>query len=100
MPPRYSIRRAPEPYPGDRPGCGAKTDRLGSRDVAVRLQEAVVFGEGVSLPMRIRFADLPPDRRPQSESAKFSAAWRSDCEDGELLAEGIRSWREQRRKLL
>jgi hypothetical protein len=65
----------------------------------MRPQEAVVFGEGVALPMRIRFADLPPDRRPQSESAKFSAAWRSDCEGGELLDEGIRSWREQRRKL-
>jgi uncharacterized protein len=49
--------------------------------------------------MRIRFNDLPRDRRPRSESAKFSEAWQSDCGDVELLEEGIRCWREQRRKL-
>jgi DNA helicase HerA-like ATPase len=67
---------------------------------SMRTQEAIAFGEGVPLPMRIRFSELPRDRRPRSDSAKFSEAWRSDCGDAELLDEGIRCWREQRRKLL
>jgi hypothetical protein len=67
---------------------------------SMRTQEAIAFGEGVPLPMRIRFNDLPPDRRPRSDSAKFSEAWQSDCDDAELLDEGIRCWREQRRKFL
>ena len=66
---------------------------------SMRTQEAIAFGEGVPLSMRIRFDDLPPDRRPRSESAKFSRAWRRHSGDAELLDEGIRCWREQRRKL-
>jgi len=65
----------------------------------MRTQEAIAFGEGVALPVRIRFDDLPQDRRPRSESAKFSRAWRSESGGNELLDEGIRCWREQRRKL-
>jgi hypothetical protein len=66
---------------------------------SLRTQEAIAFGEGVPLPMRIRLNDLPRDHRPHSDSAKFSEAWQSDCGDAELLEEGIRCWREQRRKL-
>jgi len=65
----------------------------------LRTQEAIAFGEGVPLPMRIRLDDLPPDRRPRNESAKFSRTWQNDSGDDELLDEGIRRWREQRRKL-
>jgi DNA helicase HerA-like ATPase len=65
---------------------------------SMRTQEAIAFGEGVSLPMRIRFGDLPPDRRPRSDSAKFSKAWQDDWADAEFLEEGIRCWREQSRK--
>jgi hypothetical protein len=35
---------------------------------SMRTQEAIAFGEGVALPMHIRFDDLPPDRRPRSEA--------------------------------
>ncbi|MBV9375823.1 MAG: ATP-binding protein [Alphaproteobacteria bacterium] len=66
----------------------------------LRTQEAIAFGEGVPLPVRIRFDDLPPERRPRSESAKFSRSWQNDSGNDELLDEGIRCWREQRRKLI
>jgi DNA helicase HerA-like ATPase len=33
-------------------------------------QQAIVSGEGVRVPMRIRFADLPPQRRPHSEGCR------------------------------
>lgn len=65
---------------------------------SMRTQEAIVFGEGVPLPMRIRFDDLPPEGRPRSDSAGFSSAWQDDTTDAEFLNEGIRCWREQTRK--
>jgi hypothetical protein len=64
---------------------------------SMRTQEAIAFGEGVQLPMHIRFDDLPPDRRPRSESADFSKAWRADVAGLDFLKEGIRRWREQSR---
>lgn len=60
-------------------------------------QEAIVCGEGVLLPMRIRFDDLPPDRRPRSGSALFSKAWQRDTVDLNFLNDKIRGWRQQRR---
>ena len=65
---------------------------------SMRTQEAIVFGEGVPLPMHIRFDDLAQERRPRSDSAKFSKAWQDDSVDAEVLNEAIRRWRQQRRK--
>ena len=62
-------------------------------------QEAIISGEGVSLPMRIRFDDQPPERRPQSDSADFSEAWQADSVDAKFLDEGIDRWRHQTRSL-
>ena len=64
---------------------------------SMRTQEAIAFGEGVPLPMHIRFDDLPPDRRPRSQSADFSKAWRADTAGLDFLKEAIRRWREQSR---
>src|SRR5207237_9031001 len=52
---------------------------------SMRTQEAIVFGEGVRLPMHIRFDDLPPDRRQRSDSAQFSMAWQAESHAAELL---------------
>lgn len=64
---------------------------------SLRTQEAIAFGEGVRLPMHIRFDDLPPERQPRSESAEFSKAWQAELADAEFLNEGIRQWRQQSR---
>jgi DNA helicase HerA-like ATPase len=37
--------------------------------------EAIAIGEGVAVPMRLRFADLPAGERPRSRSAAFSENW-------------------------
>lgn len=58
-------------------------------------QEAIVFGEGVRLPMRVRFNDLLPEERPRSESAHFSEAWQSDTADVAFRDDSIRRWRNQ-----
>lgn len=58
-------------------------------------QQAIVSGEGVRIPMRIRFADVPEDRRPRSESAKFSQKWQNDDADQWFIEDGIERWRAQ-----
>lgn len=65
---------------------------------SMRPQEAIVVGEGVPLPMRIRFDDLPPEQRPHSGSAEFSKAWQADAAGPEFLDEGVRRWRMHMRK--
>jgi len=37
--------------------------------------EAVAIGEGVPVPMRLRFDTLPEDEQPRSNSARFSESW-------------------------
>jgi DNA helicase HerA-like ATPase len=39
--------------------------------------EAIAIGEGVPVPMRLRFADLPKGERPRSSSAHFSERWQT-----------------------
>jgi uncharacterized protein len=63
----------------------------------MRTQEAIVSGRAVSMPMRIRFDELPPERRPRSESPRFSQAWRNNVTGAEFLEEGLRRWRLQTR---
>src|SRR2546430_10260109 len=49
-----------------------------------------IAGEGVSLPIRVRFDDLPAPHRPRSEGAAFSRAWgagRSEEHTSELQSQ-------------
>lgn len=55
--------------------------------------EAVVVGQGVSLPMRIRFNTLPEDQRPHSSTAVFTDAWRHGAEDLNFVREIVQRWR-------
>jgi DNA helicase HerA-like ATPase len=64
---------------------------------SLRTQEAIAFGEGVPLPIHVRFDDLPPERRPRSDSAKFSKAWQVNTAGLDFVKEGIRRWRQQSR---
>ena len=67
---------------------------------SLRTQEAIVMGEGVSVPMHVRFDELPAAYRPHSASAAFSDAWRRpDTDHAVLLAETIKRWRFQGRVL-
>ena len=58
-------------------------------------QQAIVSGEAVTVPVRIRFNDLPEERRPHSESAAFAKRWQSDDVDRRFIERGIRRWRSQ-----
>ncbi len=62
---------------------------------SLRNAEAVVVGEGVPVPGRICFDDLPDDQRPLSATASFSGAWNNDVESGEFLTKIVARWRLQ-----
>jgi DNA helicase HerA-like ATPase len=66
---------------------------------ALRTREAIVVGEGVPVPMRLRFEELAAAFRPHSDSAVFSASWRrpDEASAGSMVAETIRRWRVQGR---
>ena len=56
-------------------------------------RETIVFGEGVSLPSRIRLAELPPDAVPHGKSARFVDAWSQDISDDGLIDQIVSRWR-------
>jgi hypothetical protein len=56
-------------------------------------QEAVVVGEGVVHPMRIRFRDLEMEQRPKLSPTYFPGAWDEDTKDQTYLAKVVKRWR-------
>jgi DNA helicase HerA-like ATPase len=62
---------------------------------ALRSQEAVVVGEGVSLPTRIRFNDLSHAERPRSETARVSQTWQEDRLGKDFVTQAVERWRRQ-----
>ena len=57
--------------------------------------EAIAFGEGVSLPTRIKFDILPAGARPQSSTASFTRSWADDVPDDGFLQDIVQRWRAQ-----
>lgn len=64
---------------------------------ALRQQEAIVVGEGVTHPMRLRFNNLPADARPRGESSNFPRAWQNDITGNRFLDGVVDRWRRQAR---
>ncbi|MCS6778847.1 MAG: ATP-binding protein [Geminicoccaceae bacterium] len=64
---------------------------------ALATGEAIVLGEGVTLPMRVQLDPLPPGAQPASHTPAFSQAWREDRAGLDLVRDTVRRWREQRR---
>jgi len=60
---------------------------------ALRNGEAIVVGEGVSMPMRICFTPLPDHHRPRSSTASFTTAWSRDVDDRSEVEQTIDRWR-------
>ena len=57
------------------------------------LRETIVFGEGVTLPSRIRLFHLPSEALPRGNSAKFAEAWSNDLGDDGMIEEIVARWR-------
>jgi DNA helicase HerA-like ATPase len=62
---------------------------------ALRNQEAIISGEGVTLPMRVTLSDLPSGIRPRSETVNFSEFWARDTWTDNKVQRVINKWRHQ-----
>lgn len=58
--------------------------------------EAVIVGEGVSVPMQVVLDRLPPDRQPASHTPSFSRAWSAEA-DPAVIGATVARWRSQQR---
>jgi uncharacterized protein len=63
---------------------------------ALKSQEALVVGDGVTVPMRFRFDDLDEAVRPRSDTATFSRAWLSGDVGRDFVHRTIARWRHER----
>ncbi len=64
---------------------------------ALRNRECIVCGEGVTVPVRVAFDNLEPERRPASADPVFSDLWRTSGGEDEILERTINRWRNQGR---
>lgn len=62
---------------------------------SLRNAEAVVVGEGISVPARVAFDMLEADQLPRSLTSSFSKAWRDDLTGSDLIDEVVKRWRNQ-----
>jgi hypothetical protein len=60
---------------------------------ALGQREAIAFGEGVTLPVRIRFDELPKHALPRSSTARFSEMWQTSVGDEGFLEQVVERWR-------
>lgn len=60
---------------------------------ALGQREAIAFGDGVPLPVRLMFDELPANARPRSSTARFSERWRTGVVDANFLEAVIERWR-------
>ncbi|RUP08196.1 DUF87 domain-containing protein [Hyphomicrobium sp.] len=56
-------------------------------------REAIAFGDGMALPVRIKFDELPKRALPKSSSANFSERWQTSLGDEGFLDQIVERWR-------
>ena len=60
---------------------------------ALGQREAIAFGDGVTLPVRIKFDELPAHSMPRSSSARFTEMWQKSVGDEGFLDSIVDRWR-------
>ena len=60
---------------------------------ALGQREAIAFGDGVALPVRIKFDELKKECLPRSSTARFSEAWQASVGDENFLEQVVERWR-------
>ena len=56
-------------------------------------REAIILGQGVSMPMRVRFDDLGKRAAPRNMHVGFSKAWKAPNLDRQGLDDLVSRWR-------
>ncbi len=64
---------------------------------ALRNREAIICGEGVSIPMRVSFDELESELRPASDDPSFSTLWGRSGGEAEMIDRTTQRWRAQSR---
>ena len=64
-----------------------------STSAALGQREAIAFGDGVSLPVRIKFDELPRHCMPRSSTARFTEKWQRSVGDEGFLESIVERWR-------
>ncbi len=57
-------------------------------------REAIAFGDGVPLPVRIHFSELAKENLPRSSTAEFSMLWQENVGDQTFLEQIVGRWRQ------
>lgn len=60
---------------------------------ALGQREAIAFGDGVPLPVRVKFDELPKNALPRSSTARFSERWQKSVGDEGFLEQVVEKWR-------
>lgn len=60
---------------------------------ALGQREAIAFGDGVALPVRLKFNELAKENLPRSSTARFSEMWQSSVGDEDFLERIVERWR-------
>src|SRR3954452_8620996 len=60
---------------------------------ALRNRECIVCGGGVAIPIRVRFDDLEPEKRPASSDPSFARLWRETGDEAGIISRTIMRWR-------
>ena len=60
---------------------------------ALGQREAIAFGDGVTLPVRIKFDELPKHCMPRSSTARFTEKWQKSVGDEGFLESIVDRWR-------
>lgn len=60
---------------------------------ALGQREAIAFGDGVALPVRIRFDEMAKANLPRSSTARFSEKWQKPVGDDSFLEQLVERWR-------
>jgi DNA helicase HerA-like ATPase len=60
---------------------------------ALRNRECIVCGEGVAIPIRVRFDDLEPEKRPASSDPSFARMWCETGDEAGIINRTIKRWR-------
>ncbi len=63
---------------------------------ALRNRECIVCGEGVAIPIRVRFDDLEPEKRPASSDPSFARLWRESGDEEGIIQRTVKRWRGSR----
>ena len=63
----------------------------------LRSQEALIVGEGTAVPARLKFIDLPEERRPHSADVPFASLWSEEAAQADYVTDVVRRWRNQER---